>query len=493
MALIALGQIPAYQASRRGRDRWCLRHGDDVLTWGELEEHATRRAHALAALGVRQDDLVMIALPNCNALFELTFAIWKLGATPAVVSANLPAAELAAILDLAEPVAFVAEGDAAQARPGALPAHFGLDHPDATPVEAKVARYWKVLTSGGSTGRPKLIVARQPARMDTGLGPLGLPQDSVILNPGPCHHNMPFAMSHMAMLRGCAVSSMVRFDPLEALRLIERDRAEWATVVPTMMRRIWSLPPEQRNGFDLSSLRMVWHTAAPIPDWLKRAWIDWLDPERVHEVYGGSEGVGVTTISGGEWLAHPGSVGRPVGCDVKVLAPDGSPVPTGEIGEIFFFPLPGTPGEAFHYVGAEMRRGPHGSISLGDQGRIDEDGFIYVSGRRTDLILVGGENVYPAEIESVLSACEGVGGAVVIGLPDEDLGEVIHAIVEPVDAARPPAEADLRAAVEARLERRKHPRSYEFVTGPLRDAAGKVRRSALREARSVKPAQGPTP
>src|SRR5205823_3409144 len=136
------------------------------------------------------------------------------------------------------------------------------------------------------------------------------------------------------------------------------------------------------------------------PDWLKRAWIDWLGPDRVHEVYGGTEGIGVTTISGREWLAHPGSVGRPLGCDVRVLGPDEMPAPTGRVGEIFFFSLPGMPDEAFHYVGAEMRRGPSGSISLGDQGWVDEDGFLYVAGRRTDLILVGGENVYPAEIEN---------------------------------------------------------------------------------------------
>jgi bile acid-coenzyme A ligase len=484
MPLLPLAEVPARQAARLGRDRWCLRHGDEVLSWGELDERSSRRAHALAAQGVRENDLVVLSLPNGNALFELAFASWKLGATPAMVSANLPAAELAAILDLADPRVFVAEGEAAEARPGALPASFGLDHPDASLLEPRVARYWKVMTSGGSTGRPKLIVARQPAQMDPAVALLGLPEDSVILNPGPCHHNMPFAMSVLAMLRGCAVSGMVRFDALEALRLIERDRAAWVNIVPTMMRRIWALPPEARERFDLSSLKMVLHTAAPTADWLKRAWIDWLGPDRLYEVYGGTEGVGVTMISGGEWLTHPGSVGRPVGCKVRVLGPDGAPVPAGEIGEIFFSALPGAPREPFHYVGAEIRRGPDDAISLGDQGWVDEDGFLYVAGRRTDLILCGGENVYPAEVENVLSACEGVGAAVVIGLPDEDLGERVHAIIEPVDPARPPSEAELRAAVEARLERRKQPRSYEFVPGPLRDAAGKVRRSALRDARA---------
>jgi bile acid-coenzyme A ligase len=478
-----MGMAPSYQARRRGRDSWCLRHADEVLSWAELDERSTRRANALASVGVGQDDLVMLALPNSNALFELTFAAWKLGATPSVVSAALPIAELAGLVELAAPAALVAAGELTELRRDVLPPTFGLDHSDLTPLEPRVARYWKVMASGGSTGRPKLIVDRRPAEMDPAVGVPGVPHDSVVLPAGPYFHNMPFASAHLALLVGSAVTGMARFDPIDALRTIERDRVNWASFVPTMMRRIWALSPEQREAFDLSSLEAVWHTAAPMPEWLKRAWIDWLGPDRIFEAYGGSEGVGVTQISGREWLEHPGSVGRPAGCSVKVLDPEGRPVVPEGTGEIFFFPLPGA-GEAFHYVGADTRRGPDGSISLGDQGRMDEDGFLYIAGRRTDLILVGGENVYPAEIESVLSACRGVAAAVVIGLPDDDLGERIHAIVEPIDPSEPPSEAALRAEVEVRLARRKRPQSYEVVDRPLRDAAGKVRRAALREART---------
>src|SRR5579863_241261 len=155
MPVLALGNVPAYQAGRQGAGRWCIRHGEDVLNWEELDEFSTRRAHALYLEGVRKDDLVAIAVPNGNALHELVFAVWKLGATPAVVPGHLPAAELSAIIDLAQPRAVIAQGEAAQGCIRALPADFGRDHGNVRRIEVEVARYWKAMTSGGSTGRPK--------------------------------------------------------------------------------------------------------------------------------------------------------------------------------------------------------------------------------------------------------------------------------------------------------------------------------------------------
>lgn len=429
------------------------------------------------------DDRVVLALPNGNALFELSFALWKLGATPTIVSASMPAGELSEILALAEPKAVIAPPALAGAIANALPPQFGADHHERGPIASRASRNWKILTSGGSTGRPKLIVANQPSRMNPEVALLRQPQDSVIINPGPCHHNMPFATSVLGMVRGNSVTGMVRFDPLEFLRLVERDRPEWVTMVPTMMSRIWSLSPEQRGAYDVSSLSTVVHTAAPIAAWLKRAWIDWLGAECIVEVYGGSEGVGITAITGSEWIERPGSVGRPAGCSIQVLDADGARLGPNQTGEIYFTPLHASADDTFAYVGAQMRKGPSGSVSLGDNGWLDDQGFLYVIGRRTDLILRGGENVYPAEIEEALSECEGVAACVVIGLPDDDLGEIVHAIVEAQDPARPPSEQALRAQAAERLDKYKCPASYEFVSEPLRDAAGKVRRSTLRDAR----------
>jgi bile acid-coenzyme A ligase len=251
-----------------------------------------------------------------------------------------------------------------------------------------------------------------------------------------------------------------------------------------MMSRVWALPPEQRRAFDVSSLETVIHTAAPIAAWLKRAWIDWIGPDRIVEVYGGTEGVGITAITGSEWLERPGSVGRPVGCSVQVLDVHGTVLKPNQTGEIYFTPLHATADDTFAYVGAQMRKGPAGSVSLGDNGWLDDDGYLHVIGRRTDLILRGGENVYPAEIEDALSECDGVAASVVIGLPDEDLGESIHAIIEPQDPDRLPSLDAIRVHVASRLDKYKWPASYEFIAEPMRDAAGKVRRSKLRDERT---------
>ncbi|MBM3595931.1 MAG: AMP-binding protein, partial [Alphaproteobacteria bacterium] len=193
MAEILLGDLPEANAARLGAERWAIRHGDDVLSWGALADGARRRARALAAAGVAPGERVVLALPNCNALFELTFALWKIGATPTMVSARLPRAELEAIVQLAEPRAVVVADAALREALGALPPEFGSNHPDGLPLETTLSPCWKVMTSGGSTGRPKLIVDHNPARMDgAAFNQLGIPDDSVLLNAGPLYHNFPF-------------------------------------------------------------------------------------------------------------------------------------------------------------------------------------------------------------------------------------------------------------------------------------------------------------
>jgi bile acid-coenzyme A ligase len=484
MAELRLGDVPAYHAARLGPDRWCLAHGGETIGWGELERRATRRAWALRAQGVGQDDVVVLALPNCNALYELTFALWKLGATPAVVSARLPLHELKAIIELAAPRAVIAADAQIITATGALGADFGREFARDEAMPAAVAKYWKIMTSGGSTGRPKLIVARRNSVFASDYAVLGLPADKAILNPGPCHHNMPFAMTHLGLFKGNAIAGMAKFDPEEALQLIARHKVAWVNFVPTMMNRIARLPADIRERHDLSSLEAVWHTASPMAPQLKQAWIDWLGPERICEIYGGTEGAGTTTLNGREWLAHRGSVGKPSpGCEVRILDEDGNPLGPRSVGEIFMR-IAGGGENVYHYVGAERRKTPDGFESLGDFGWVDEDGYLYLAGRRTDLILVGGANVYPAEIEAALIEHPGVETAVVIGLPDDDMGELPHALIN--RNPRHPVEAsaeELGAFLETRLARYKLPRSFEFVAEPLRDDAGKVRRSRLREER----------
>jgi bile acid-coenzyme A ligase len=163
------------------------------------------------------------------------------------------------------------------------------------PLTSPVARYWKAMTSGGSTGCPKVILDHQPAVIDTSAEPiLGIPHGVSLLNPGPLYHNAPFIASHRGLFAGGRVTGLVKFDAEETLRLIEANRVQWVNFVPTMMHRIWALPEAVRNGYDLSSLKVVFHMAAPMPPWLKEKWIEWLGPERIFELYGGTERQGST-------------------------------------------------------------------------------------------------------------------------------------------------------------------------------------------------------
>ena len=202
-----------------------------------------------------------------------------------------------------------------------------------------------------------------------------------------------------------------------------------------MMHRIWALPDEVRNGYDLSSLQVVFHMAAPMPPWLKEKWIEWLGPERIFELYGGTERQGATVISGVEWLAHKGSVGK-IGdtSRLRIIGEDGNDVAPGETGEIYFLPNDGA-GSTYHYLGAEPKRRPDGWESLGDIGRLDAEGYLYLGDRLADMILRGGANIYPAEVEAAVTAHPDVRSCVVVGLPDPELGQRIHAILELVETA----------------------------------------------------------
>lgn len=479
MVQILLGNIPRFHAERKLEGTLALSYPDGALTWRELESAANRRARWLQTLGVGEGDWVTVAAPNSCFLFQTTFALWKLGAIVNVVSPRLPAHELRAILELAKPrLVIAAEVSGVEA----APINADVSAFDDTPVEAAPAPCWKAMTSGGSTGRPKLIVDHMPAVYDTErLQYLQRPEWPV-LTPGPLYHNAPFTTSHLALFVGAPVIGMDRFDAEEALRLIEAHDVGWTCMVPTMMHRIWSLPPEVRARYDLSSLRVVMHVASAIAPWLKRAWIDWLGPERIFEIYGGTEGQGQTHIAGAEWLERPGSVGCIQGQSaLKILREDGSECAVGEIGEIYLRP-PDPEAPPYHYVGAEPRRLDGGWDSLGDMGYVDEDGYLFLADRRTDLILRGGANIYPAEVEAAIDGHPAIASSIVLGLPDEALGQRVHAIVQPVRPGTLDL-AELMAYLASRLARYKVPESYELADAPLRDDAGKARRTALRQER----------
>ena len=315
-----MAQLPIGAALRvlaeQDPDRPAITHEGRTVSRGELERRTNRLARAYAEMGVGQDDLVTIALPNGIEFYEAAIAAWKLGATPQPVSAKLPERELEAIIELASPPIVVGRS---------VPAGFEPDPSlSDAPLPDRIASSWKAPTSGGSTGRPKLIVAGQPGTTDPEVASpgLGLHPGDVQLVPGPLYHNAPFAFSSNGLFSGGHLVVMSRFDASGALRLMAEHGVQWALLVPTMMLRIWRLPEAERATADLSSLRAILHLAAPCPAWLKEAWISWLGPERIVELYAGTEAQGVTTIWGKEWLEHRGSVGRPVGSEMKVLHPE---------------------------------------------------------------------------------------------------------------------------------------------------------------------------
>ena len=454
--------------------------GGITATRADVERSANRLARAYEELGIRRDSYVAIALPNSIEFFCSAFAAWKLGAVPLPLSHALPDAERAGIVDLAD--ASLVVGADSRAHPGRVCLPPGY-RPDArladTPITpARVSPSWKAPTSGGSTGRPKLIVSGQDGAIDPGLGRrYGMRPDGVVLIPGPLYHNAPFTHSMLGVFLGNHVVVLDHFDPCACLQAIDEHSVDWVNFVPTMMLRMWRILQDDPSGYSLRSLRWVWHMGAPCPDWLKDAWIGLVGADKLMELYGGTEGQAITVISGTEWQRRRGSVGRPVSGRIRILDEEGRQLPAGEVGEIYMRWNDGAPAP-YRYVGAEPRS-RDGWESLGDLGWVDDDGYLYLADRRTDMIVSGGANIYPAEVEAALLSHPGIEGCVVVGLPDEDLGQRVHAIVQ---AGHPPDEEQLRGFLSARIARYKIPRSFRFVTETIRDDAGKVRRSAWRDS-----------
>ena len=474
---VVLGELAAADP-----DRPVITHEGQKVTRSELESKTNRLARAYLDLGAKPGSMITIGLPNGIEFFEAAVATWKVGATPQPISSRLPKAERDAIIKVAEPSLVVGLDAAESAGGSAVPSGF---EPDASisdePLPPEVAPYWKAPASGGSSGAPKLIASTAPAVLEALAPFVGLARmtpNGVSLVTGPLYHNGPFMTASIALFAGCHLIVMTRFDPELALKLIEKHKVDWMYAVPTMMNRIWRLPEEVRNSADLSSLKTVLHTGAPCPPWLKESWINWLGPEKILEVYAGTETQAITFIGGDEWLAHRGSVGRPVIGEITILDEKGEPLPPGEVGELWMRRGEGAPAP-YIYKGAQAKA-RDGWESLGDLGWVDEEGYVYISDRDTDMILVGGANVYPAEVEGALDEHPKVQSSCVIGLPDDDLGNVPHALVQLESQV---SDEELKDHLSSRLVSYKIPKTFERVDEPLRDEAGKVRRSALRAAR----------
>jgi long-chain acyl-CoA synthetase len=469
---------------------------DRVVTYAQLDGRANRLAHALRARGVGAGDRVAVMLPNSIELFEANVAISKLDAFVVPVNWHLKAAELDWILADSGAVVLVSHADLSAAWANAPCPVLVVGEDGDGSYEAAIAAgegehleaassASPVFYTSGTSGRPKGVVhgTLDRERMELGQqGQAGLwfwAADDVYLLSGPAYHAGPGGWASTALFVGATVVILPAWDAREWLRLVERHRVTRSFMVPAHFIRILEVPADERSRADLSSLRLICHAAAPCPIDVKRRIIEALAPCAIWELYGGSEG-GATRISPEEWLAHPGSVGLPwPGVEVRILDPeDGRRLGPGETGLIYVRPFGGARFHYHHDPEKTEQAWRDDAFTVGDVGHLDEEGYLYITDRASDMVIRGGVNVYPREVEEVLHAHPAVVDCAVFGIPDERLGEQLKAVVE----ARGVTADELAAHVRAHLADFKCPAVWELVDTLPRDPNGKVLKRLLREA-----------
>ncbi|WP_200262240.1 acyl-CoA synthetase [Streptomyces sp. HSG2] len=479
------------------------------VTAGRLHAEANRLVGGLRAAGVRRGDAFAVILPNGVEFLTAHLAATQAGLYLVPINHHLVGAEVAWILadsgagllvaharyaDTAREAADAAGlpparrhlvgGEAEGFRPyGDL----GAGRSDAPPPDRTLG--WVMNYTSGTTGRPRGVRRPLPGAVpeDTHLGGfLGIfgirpHEDNVHLVCSPLYHTAVLQFAAASLHLGHRVVVMDKWTPRETLRLVERYRCTHTHMVPTQFHRLLALPDEVKERHDLSSMRHAVHGAAPCPEHVKRAMIDWWGP-CVEEYYAASEGGG-TFATARDWLRKPGTVGRawPIS-EIAVLDDEGEPLPPGRVGTVYMRMTTG--GFAYHKDAEKTRDGRVGDyFTVGDLGYLDEEGYLFLRDRKIDLIISGGVNVYPAEIEAVLLAHPAVADAAVVGAPDEDRGEEVRAFVEPEEghAADPALAEDILRHCAARLAGYKRPRAVEFVARLPRDPNGKLYKRRLRE------------
>lgn len=451
---------------------------DATLTYRELDRRANQAARLLAERGVDKTSRIALALPNCLDYFVATYAIWRLGACVFPLRADLPAWERNRLFEVAGPSHVIGSFDELaqpQIRPEDLAdlARFATE-----PLPDLIAHPYKMNATGGSTGIPKIVVRLEPglAGADTPLANTAsraLPGSEVQINLGPLYHYGPARNAFAALGAGHTLVLFDKFDPVLVLESIQAYRVRLLSLVPTMLYRLIQLPGVER--YDVSSLERVALGGSKCADWVFEKALQIFGADVLWVAYGGTESIGTVSAPGREWLTHRGTCGRPLMTDLRILDAEGNVLPPGEVGEIWMRPQAGFVTE---YLGAPMRKSQDGFASLGDLGWLDEEGYLYIADRRKDLIVSGGANVYPAEVEAVLLEHPEVVDSAVVGVADPEWGARVHAIVVPAEGARIDPET-LKAFCKARLAAYKVPKSFSCMDALPRDGLGKLRRSAL--------------
>ena len=480
----------------------------ETVTYGDLEARSNQGAQLFRSLGLAVGDHIAIMMENHPAFFTLCWAAQRAGLYYTAISYRLQEEEVAYIVEDCQAKVFITthgQRDLAARLAGRLNVHrFMLDgtiegfesweatvaSQPVTPI-ADETEGADMLYSSGTTGRPKGIkvpLSGEPLGSAGGL--LGLTQalyqmDENVryLSPAPLYHSAPLRYNMAVMRHGGTSVIMERFDPEEALALIEKHQLTHGQFVPTMFVRMLKLPEADRLRHDVSSLKVAIHAAAPCPVPVKQAMMDWWGPV-IHEYYAGTEGNGFCAAGPQEWLAHPGTVGRPLLGAVHICDDDGRELPPGETGTIYF-----SDGGTFEYhndpdkTADSQHPSQRGWTTLGDMGYVDEDGFLFLTDRKTFMIISGGVNIYPQEIENLLVTHDKVADVAVFGVPNEEFGEEVKAVVQPISMALagPELAEELIAFCRANLAHLKCPRSVDFEAELPRHPTGKLYKRLLRD------------
>ena len=452
---------------------------ETTYTWAELDRRSSQVAAALAERGLGVGDRLGVGLHSPPLLIFSVLAAWKLGAVPIPMRWDLPEWEFERLSEVVDGLCLGAQDM------DWLNATSDNESPEFPDV---VSPYISGICSGGSTGLPKVILSNRPGVFDAQrlatpfpvAWGMSIPRPQRIIVLGPMYHIVGFQGIY-TLLAGDPLFVLEKFDAALAVDVIERHRISAFNCTPTMLKRMADL--DDIGQRDLSSIRWFLQGAAPMPPYLVHRWIELIGAEKVFLAYGMSEGLGYASIRGDEYVTHEGSVGRPFGdTEVRILDADGRDLPAGEVGEVY---MRSSASLGSIYLGKvePLPSTEDGFRSVGDIGYVDEDGYLYLIDRRSDLIITGGANVYPAEVEFALVDHPKIGDIVVIGLQDDKWGRRVHAIIEPANADEPPSFDEIRDYAKKRIASYKVPKSIEIVETIPRSEATKVNRRALVEER----------
>ncbi|WP_217983717.1 acyl-CoA synthetase [Sphingopyxis sp. GW247-27LB] len=498
----------AHARSRPDHIAYKMVPSGQAVTYGQLEERSNQAAHLLRSLGLKRGDVIAILMENHLRYFELSWAADRAGIYYTCISNRLTPAEAAYIVsDSGASVLFtsLALRDVATDVLALVPGCVGYNVDGTDPVlRDYMAEREKfpvtpiadescgtpMLYSSGTTGRPKGVKFALPEQaldeMDgltsIAVNSFGFGSDMIYLSPAPMYHSAPLRWSMCAHRVGGTVIVMEKFDAEYGLALIEQERVTHSQWVPTHFVRMLKLPEDARTRYDLSSHRLTFHAAAPCPVPVKQAMMAWWGPI-IHEFYAGTEFNGLTSITPEEWLAHPGSVGKATFGQIHICADDGvTELPTRSEGLIYF-----SGGMPFTYHNdPEKTRDAYNALgwsTLGDIGWVDEEGYLYLTDRKSFMVISGGVNVYPQEIEDAIIGHPKVADAAVVGAPDEDLGERLVAVIQPLDwaDAGPGLADEIQVFLADKLSKLKIPRQIDFMVELPRHPTGKLYKRLLRD------------